>query len=85
MEKEIFQIAHDQLGHVGYLRTRERLNGKVYIFDLDRKLRSRLFHCRECMVNATRRHKLYGSLQPNYRHQNFSILLILILYLPYLK
>ncbi|KAI0996230.1 hypothetical protein K3495_g11949, partial [Podosphaera aphanis] len=64
MEKDIFQIAHDQLGHVGYLRTHERLNGNVYIFDLGKKLRSYLVHCRECMVNATRRHKPYGSLQP---------------------
>ncbi|RKF84386.1 hypothetical protein GcM1_093001, partial [Golovinomyces cichoracearum] len=64
MEKETFQIAHDQLGHVGYLRTHKRLNGNFHIFDLGKKSRSYLFHCREFMVNATQRHKLYGFLQP---------------------
>ncbi|RKF83255.1 hypothetical protein GcM1_161006, partial [Golovinomyces cichoracearum] len=64
MEKEIFQIAQDRFGHVCYLRTHERLNENVYIFDLGKKLRSYLFHCRECMANATRRHKPYGFLQP---------------------
>ncbi|KAI1000524.1 hypothetical protein K3495_g7671 [Podosphaera aphanis] len=49
IEKEISQISHDQLGHVGHFRTHERLNGNVYIFDLGKKLRSYLFYCRECM------------------------------------
>lgn len=64
MEKEIFEIVHHQLEHVGCARTHERLNRVVYVFDLGKKLRLHLVHFRECIVNATRRHKPYGSFQP---------------------
>lgn len=56
MEGEVFSNAHDQLGHLGYDRTQERLSSNFYIFDIGKKLRTFLYHCHQCRVSSTPRH-----------------------------
>ena len=63
-EQEIFEIAHDQLGHLGYARTHERLTQTFYIFNLSKKLKEYIAHCPECQARRTPRHRPFGSLQP---------------------
>lgn len=62
--KELFEHAHDQLGHLGFERTRERLSRNFYLFDFTKSLKSYLWHCHNCRVNATPRYAPFGSLQP---------------------
>ncbi|KAI0994007.1 hypothetical protein K3495_g14176 [Podosphaera aphanis] len=64
LTEEFFNYAHDQIGHVGYNRVHERICANFYIFGISKLLKKYLWHCRECRVNATPRHRPFGSLQP---------------------
>ena len=64
MEKEVFQLAHDELGHPGYARTHERLTEGLHLHNMSTKLHDFIRHCPQCQHNQTPRHKPYGSLQP---------------------
>ncbi|RKF60445.1 Transposon Ty3-G Gag-Pol polyprotein [Golovinomyces cichoracearum] len=64
MEGEVFTYAHDQLGHMGFDRTYQRISTKFYIFNIGKKLRSFLYHCHQCRVSSTPRHMPHGSLRP---------------------
>ncbi|KAI0993662.1 hypothetical protein K3495_g14522 [Podosphaera aphanis] len=60
----LFDLAHSQLGHIGFSKVYQKLSDKFYVFNLAKELRLYLLHCRECTLNATRRHQPHGSLQP---------------------
>ena len=64
VEKEVFQLAHDELGHPGYARTHERLTDGVYVLSMAKKLHEFIRHCPHCQMNQTPRHRPYGALQP---------------------
>lgn len=64
LHKDIFKAAHDQLGHVGYRRTHERITDKFYIHQLDKNLKAYLEYYGDCMRHTTPRHKPWGQLQP---------------------
>ena len=64
VEKEVFQLAHDELGHPGYARTHERLTDGVYILNMPKRLHDFIRHCPHCQMNQTPRHRPYGALQP---------------------
>lgn len=64
LEKEVFQLAHDEMGHPGYARTHERLTDNLYIHNMATKLHEFICHYPPCQLNQTPRHRPYGSLQP---------------------
>ena len=64
MESEVFQLAHDEMGHPGYARTHERITQGLYLHGLSAKLHEFIRHCPQCQHNQTPRHRPYGSLQP---------------------
>lgn len=64
LESEVFQLAHDEMGHPGYARTHKRLTEGLYIYNLAAKLHDFIRHYPHCQLNQTPRHKPYGSLQP---------------------
>lgn len=64
LEKDIFQLAHDQQYHGGYHRTYKRIVASLYICHLQQHLRTYIQYCPECQLNQTQRHKPYGSLVP---------------------
>ena len=62
--KEVFQLAHDELGHAGYHCMHERFIQGLYLHRLPTKLHDYIRHCPTCQLNQTARHRPYGSLQP---------------------
>ena len=64
MEGEVFQLAHDEMGHPGYARTNERLTEGLYMYNMSTKLHEFIRHCPQCQVNQVPRHRPYGALQP---------------------
>ena len=64
IEKEVFQLAYDEMGHPGYARTHERLTESVYIYNMATKLHEFIRHCHHCQHNQTPRYRPYGALQP---------------------
>lgn len=66
LEKEVFKLAHDEMGHPGYARTHERLTTGLFIYNMATKLHEYIRHCPHCQMNQTPRHRPYGSLQPIY-------------------
>lgn len=64
MAKDIFDISHDQNGHVGFSKCYEYVASSYYIKGLSGLLREYLKHCPQCQMNRTRRHLPYGKLQP---------------------
>ncbi|POS82631.1 hypothetical protein EPUL_004731, partial [Erysiphe pulchra] len=64
LEREIFTFAHDQLGHIGFDRTHQRIVASFYVFDITKKLRNFIYHCHQCRVSSTPRHQPYGNFQP---------------------
>lgn len=63
MEAEIFHQIHDNIHHVGFQRSYERLED-IYIRHASRRLKLYIQHCPHCNLHRTRRHKPFGSLQP---------------------
>ena len=61
---EVFQLAHDELGHQGYDCTHQKLSEGLYIFNMAKHLRSYIRHCPQCQLYCTPRHLIHGSLQP---------------------
>ena len=61
---EVFQIAHDELGHPGYHRTHARVTESIHIHQLAKKLKTFIKHCPKCQLYSTPCHMQYGSLQP---------------------
>jgi len=66
LEREVFQKAHNEMGHPGYARTHEKLTRSVYIFNMSTKLHEYLRYCPHYQLHQTPRHQPYGSLQPIY-------------------
>lgn len=66
LEKEVFKLAHDEMGHPGYARTHEKLTTGLFIYNMATKLHEYIRHCPHCQMNQTPRHRPYGSLQPIY-------------------
>ena len=66
LEKEVFTLAHDEMGHPGYARTHEKLTTGLFIYNMATKLHEYIRHCPHCQMNQTPRHRPYGSLQPIY-------------------
>ena len=64
LEKEIFQAAHDEHGHIGYDRTHERLTSNFYLFNMAKKLKAYVAHCPDCQARRTPRHRPFGAFQP---------------------
>ncbi len=50
LEKDIFKMAHDDLGYVGFYRTYTRIIETLYLYRMYRRLRKYLEHCPECQV-----------------------------------
>ena len=66
LEQEVFKLAHDEMGHLGYARTHEKLTTGLFIYNMAIKLHEYIRHCPHCQMNQTPRHRPYGSLQPIY-------------------
>ena len=64
LEKDIFNLAHDQQHHGGFDRTFARVRASYYIRHLRPHLREYIDHCPQCGMNQTQRHKPYGELNP---------------------
>lgn len=64
LEKNAFQLAYNELGHAGYVRTHKKLTSNIYIFNMTTKLHEYLRHCPYCQLHQTPRYTLYGFLQP---------------------
>ena len=62
--KQVFELIHDELDHLGYHRSHERITQGLYIHRLSTKLHEYLRHCTVCQLHQTPRHKPYGNLQP---------------------
>jgi hypothetical protein len=62
LEKDVFQMAHDAAGYLGFHRTYARLHESVYIHQLVRKLRKYIEFCPDCIKNGVNRHKKYGRM-----------------------
>lgn len=60
---EILRLAHGDAGHPDFERTLKRLDGLI-ISRCSKNLRNYIKYCPQCILNKTRRHKPYGSLQP---------------------
>lgn len=43
-ERKIFTFAYDQLGHIGFDRTYQRIVASFYVFDITKKLRNLIHH-----------------------------------------
>ena len=63
MVKEVFKIAHDS-GHPGFNRCFQIVASSWYIRGMSKRFRSYFYHCPQCLMLQTRRHQLYGALQP---------------------
>ncbi|KAL1981340.1 hypothetical protein VTN96DRAFT_2781 [Rasamsonia emersonii] len=61
--QEIFRMVHDDQGHQGFDRAYAKMRGYAIYKGVSR-LREYIKHCPECLINAPRTHKPYGSLQP---------------------
>ena len=64
LEKEIFQIAYDNLLYGGFNRTYDRIARSVYMRGLSKRLRTYLAYCQVCNLNQTKRYLPYSNLQP---------------------
>jgi hypothetical protein len=64
MQKEIFEMAHDQHFHQCYHRCIDRIRSSFYIRQLAKNLKAYIRYCPQCIHNQTARHPTYGSLQP---------------------
>ena len=45
IEKEVFQLEHDEMGHPGYARTHERLTQGLHIHNMSTKLHDFIKYC----------------------------------------
>ena len=61
---KVFEMAHDEAGHPGYVRTHERITQTMFIQRLSPRLHEYLRHCSRCRLSQIPRHHPYGSLQP---------------------
>lgn len=60
---EILKMAHDDLAHYGYTRTRARL-ANFYWKQMSKETLQYITHCPSCLVNKTNRQKPIGKLNP---------------------
>lgn len=84
IEAEVFKLAYDEMGYLGYARIHERLTGSIYIYNMITKLYEFLRYCPHCQLYQTPRHLSYGSLQPIYTPSRpfYIIIIDFILALP---
>lgn len=61
-EKDIFNIAHDQMKHMSHQRFYQYLKRSIYMLWMTRKLHLYIKHCSSCQLNQTKRHKSYEEL-----------------------
>jgi hypothetical protein len=64
LEKEVFEMAHDQHYHAGFHRAYSSIVAGLYIRNLSRRLKQYITHCPKCLNYQTARHAPYGALQP---------------------
>ena len=64
MERDVFQLVHDQNHHCGFHRAYARAAGAVYIRHLATRLRRYIRYCKQCLEGQTTRHAPYGQLAP---------------------
>jgi hypothetical protein len=64
LEKEIFEMAHDEHHHAGFHRAYSRITAGLYLRNLSRRLKQYITHCPQCLHYQTTRHAPYGALQP---------------------
>ena len=65
LEKKVFKMSHDSCSHQGFHWAFAQLISSVYLdCNVSRCLWSYIEHCSVCQINQTKRHKLYGNLQP---------------------
>jgi len=62
LEKEIFELVHDQQFYGGFNRTYARIVSTMFIKSLKKRLRKYIDYCPPCNNNQTKRHKPYGIL-----------------------
>ena len=63
LTKEVFQLAHNGLGHPGYAHMHEQLIQSLYIHNLSKQLHKFIRYCPQCQMNQTPQHSPYGSMQ----------------------
>ena len=64
LEREIFEMAHDNHHHSGFHRACRRITETIYMRHLSRRLRLYIASCLACQKNQTVRHRPYGQLIP---------------------
>lgn len=64
IEKEVFNMGHDQNAHAGLDQALLHISETLYIWKLRNYLRAYISHCPECQLNQIRCHFPYGSLNP---------------------
>jgi len=57
LEKDVFELAHDEEYHGGFHRTCDRIVASVYVRHLSQHLRTYIGHCPESQLNQTKRPK----------------------------
>ena len=62
MEKNVFQIVHDQNHHCGFHRAYVRAIGAVYIRHLATRFRRYIRYCKQCLERQTTKHAPYEQL-----------------------
>ena len=64
VQQNIFELAHDRQGHIGFHRLYHALVSQYHIRGLTRKLKDYLKYCPRCLTHQTKRHLPYGKLMP---------------------
>ena len=64
LEKQIFEMAHDNHHHSGFHRTYVRVTASTYIRRLSKHLKMYILHCPDCQQNQTSRDRPHGDLNP---------------------
>ena len=62
--REVLQLTHDEIKHLGFHRTYERVTESLYICKLYTTLQEFIRHCPDCQTMASPQHSPYRSLQP---------------------
>ena len=77
IEKEVFQLAHDENQHAEIHRSYERISSILYISRLSRKLRRYIEHCFSCQLTQIKRHRSYDELMSINSSSHFFYIIIM--------
>jgi len=64
LEKDIFEMVHDNHHHTGFHRAYNKIVAELYIQNLSQWLKQYITHCSKCQNYQTMQHVLYEALQP---------------------